>query len=79
MDNCRLVPNPDQAEGSIPGRGVACAPILLNAFDGIVGFLDFLILANNFTSSGAMYSQGDINCDGEVTFNDFLLLATNFG
>ncbi|MDJ0786451.1 MAG: hypothetical protein QNK05_06555 [Myxococcota bacterium] len=38
VDNCRLVPNPDQAPGSVPGRGAACAPILLNDYDGIVGF-----------------------------------------
>ena len=48
--------------------------------NGLVDFLDFIALANNFgTPSGATQSQGDFDSDGDVDFRDLIVLANNFG
>ena len=60
-------------------------PVTLSAdFDGngMVGFSDFLALAQAFGSrTGADGWDGrfDLNGDGEVGFRDFLILAAQFG
>ncbi len=47
--------------------------------DGVVGFDDLLLLAQNYdTSSGATWSVGDSNYDGVVNFDDLLALAQNY-
>ena len=46
--------------------------------DGSVNFTDFLVLSQNFGSSGN-WDDGDFSNDGMVTFGDFLDLSDNFG
>ena len=46
--------------------------------DGAIQFSDFLLLADNFGSTGT-YTEGDITCDGSIAFADFLLLSDGFG
>ena len=46
--------------------------------NGMVEFLDFLAIANNFGVPG-QYTDGDFNENGDVEFNDFLIVAQNFG
>ena len=46
--------------------------------DGVVGFLDFLILAHNFGRTAAASTDGDIDGDGVVSWEDFTLLHANF-
>jgi hypothetical protein len=41
--------------------------------------LDFNIVAGNFGSSGATFSQGDFNHDGQVNLLNFNILAARFG
>ena len=48
-------------------------------YDFRVDFKDFLILANNFGTSDALWSDGDTDGNGTVNFTDFLRLAANFG
>jgi hypothetical protein len=46
----------------------------------MVGFTDFVTLANHFgTSTGLGVGVGDLNEDGAVNFADFVILANNFG
>ena len=45
--------------------------------NGTVEFADFLILSDNFGTSGEE-SQGDLNGDGVIAFADFLILARAF-
>ena len=44
-----------------------------------VNLQDFNILAANFGSTNADWSQADFNLDGNVNLSDFNLLAANFG
>ena len=46
--------------------------------DGEVQFSDFVILSENFGTSGE-YTGGDFDKDGQVQFSDFVILAENFG
>ena len=46
--------------------------------NGIVDFLDFLILANNYGSSDATWAHGDFDRDGLVGASDFFHLVQNF-
>ena len=45
--------------------------------DGIVGFPDFLRLADNY-GAGDLWEHGNFNGDGEVNFVDFILLSGNY-
>lgn len=47
--------------------------------DLFVDFQDFLVLANNFGKTDAIFAEGDFDEDGNVGFLDFLVLAENFG
>jgi Bacterial Ig-like domain len=49
--------------------------------DGTVDFLDLLILAQNYGTSGNTYYQGNLDYDpnGVIGFNDLLILAQNYG
>ena len=47
--------------------------------NGMVDFLDFLILSDNFGSRAASPQQGDINGDSIIDFDDFVMLSANFG
>lgn len=49
--------------------------------DGIVGFDDLLIVAQQYGQGGLGRSAGnvDFSADGKVDFNDLLLLAQNYG
>lgn len=49
--------------------------------DGVVGFVDFLVLAANFgrMDPDVRYCDGDLDGDGDVDFQDFLTLSANFG
>jgi hypothetical protein len=47
--------------------------------NGVVDTTDFTVLAQNFNTTGATYSQGDFNRDGVVNALDFSILATKFG
>ena len=40
-------------------------------------FADFLVLSQDFGTSGE--SLADLDCNGEVDFADFLTLSVNFG
>lgn len=46
--------------------------------NGVVDFLDFIELANNFGQMGSR-EQGDLDGNGTVEFLDFIELANNFG
>ena len=56
--------------GSLPGDA---------DLDGRVSFSDFVLVARNFSTSGATFTQGDLDCDQQVQFADFNLLAGYFG
>lgn len=49
--------------------------------DGIVGFSDLLILAQNYGQTGRTFAQGNIDYspDGSVNFGDLLVLASQYG
>lgn len=46
--------------------------------DGRIGFADLLILAQNYSSTNAVWAMGDLNGDGRVNFSDLLLLAQHY-
>jgi hypothetical protein len=46
--------------------------------DGTVNLLDFNIMAGNFGSTSARFSEGDFNYDGVVNLLDFNILTSNF-
>ena len=46
--------------------------------DKTVNFDDLLLLAKNYNSTTAYWSQGDFNYDGDVNFDDLLVLAKNY-
>jgi hypothetical protein len=46
--------------------------------DGVVNFDDLLLVAKNYNSTVATWSQGDFTGDGTVNFDDLLLLAKNY-
>ena len=49
-------------------------------FDGVVDFVDFLILSRNFgKDTNVTFSEGDINADGQISFADFMLISQSFG
>ena len=47
--------------------------------DGEIAFDDFLVLAGNFGTPHASYTEGNIDLRNGVDFPDFLALASNFG
>jgi hypothetical protein len=47
--------------------------------DGTVNLQDFNVLAGNFGSTAAAWTQGDFTGDGQVNLQDFNVLAGNFG
>ena len=47
--------------------------------DRKVDLSDFVILRNNFGSTGSLFSQADFNYDGNVDLQDFVILRNNFG
>lgn len=47
--------------------------------DGVVNLTDLLMLLNNYSQSGADWSEGDFNYDGTVNLTDLLLLLNNYG
>ncbi len=64
------------------------APIALNFsflrgdanVDGIVGFDDLLIVAQNYgRATGTLFSEGDFNYDGQIDFDDLLVIAQQYG
>ena len=46
--------------------------------DGVVDFLDFLLLNQNYGQENAIWEEGDFDGDGTVGFADLLLLSVNF-
>jgi hypothetical protein len=46
--------------------------------DGVVNFNDLLVLAKNYNSAPATWSQGDFNGDRAVNFYDLLILSKNY-
>jgi hypothetical protein len=46
--------------------------------DGVVNFDDMLIVAKNYNSTTADFTQGDFNYDNVVNFDDLLMLAKNY-
>ena len=64
-----------------PGNSCEAIDAVKDAFNstGLVGFSDFLILANNFGKQNQTYADGDLDLNGTVDFADFLLIADNFG
>jgi hypothetical protein len=46
--------------------------------DGVVDFLDFLLLNDNYGQDNASWEQGDFDGDGVVGFADLLLLSASF-
>jgi hypothetical protein len=47
--------------------------------DRSVGFIDLVIVAQNYGSADAIYSRGDLTGDGAVGFSDLVLIAQNYG
>lgn len=47
--------------------------------DGVVSFVDFVILSTNYRRGNADWEDGDFTGDGRVDYRDFLLLAANYG
>lgn len=47
--------------------------------DGVVGQMDFKVLAENFGSTASGWSAGDSDGDGDIDFRDFVQLSINFG
>jgi hypothetical protein len=47
--------------------------------DGVVDFLDFLLLNENYGNENAQWQDGDFDGDGRVGFADLLFLSTHFG
>ena len=47
--------------------------------DGLVNFIDFLALANQFGNSNTGWAGGDFDLSGSTNFLDVLILANNFG
>jgi len=47
--------------------------------DGNVGFADLTKLAQNYGTTGRMFSDGDFNHDGNVDFADMVVIAQSYG
>ncbi len=47
--------------------------------DSKVNFADYLVMTQNWGSSGVGWAEGDFNGDTSVGFADYLLLSNNFG
>ena len=49
--------------------------------DGVVGFDDLLVVAQNYGQSGRTFAQGNFNYDaaGQVNFDDLLIIAQKYG
>jgi pimeloyl-ACP methyl ester carboxylesterase len=79
-DNCRLTPNPGQADSNANGIGNACDADYNG--DGLVGSPDFLLLLQVF---GALAededydARFDADADGEIGASDFAMLIASFG
>ncbi len=64
------------------GTGDNCASIYISADinqDTNVNFLDFSLLSDKYTQSGAGIGRSDINSDGTVNFLDYSILASRYG
>ena len=48
-------------------------------FNGIVNFVDFVVLANNFNVTGTDWQHGNFDLDGVTNFKDFTILSNHFG
>jgi len=74
VDNCMLVPNPDQRDSDGDGYGNACDADLNN--DGQVNFADLAIFRSRFGSGDP---DADLNGDGVVNFADLARFHELFG
>ena len=48
-------------------------------FDQQVDFADLVILAQNYSLGGKLWTQGDFSLDGVVNFSDLVILAQQYG
>jgi Dockerin type I domain/Thrombospondin type 3 repeat len=71
IDNCILVPNPDQRDTHGNGFGNACNADLNN--DGVVNSIDFSILKTRLFTNNP---DADLNGDGVVNSIDFSIMKT---
>ncbi|RMF99058.1 MAG: hypothetical protein D6727_01090, partial [Gammaproteobacteria bacterium] len=71
VDNCRLLPNPDQRDTDGDGFGNLCDADLNG--DNIVNFGDFNLFRQAWLSADP---DADFNGDGSVNFGDFNVLRT---
>jgi hypothetical protein len=74
VDNCLLVPNPDQRNTDGDAYGNWCDPDFDQ--DGVVGLRDFLYLRARL---GTANPHADLNGDGIVNRDDFLIFRDYFG
>jgi hypothetical protein len=73
LDNCTLLPNPDQRNTDDDGFGNRCDPDLTN--DGIVNFADLGALKRVFLTNDA---NADFDGNGVVNFADLGIMKTFF-
>ena len=46
--------------------------------DGVVNFVDFALIANNFNITGTSWGEGNFNQDNITNFQDFAILSNHF-
>jgi hypothetical protein len=73
VDNCTLVPNPDQFDADQDGYGNTCDPDFNN--DGVVNFVELARMKSVFLKRDPL---ADLNGDGAVNFADLAILKRSF-
>jgi hypothetical protein len=73
IDNCIIMPNPDQGDSDGDGYGNACDADLNN--DGVVNFGDLAAMKKVFFTTDAV---ADLNADGVVNFADLAIMKQSF-
>jgi ELWxxDGT repeat protein len=47
--------------------------------DGVIGFEDLVVLAQNYSGTNKTFARGDFNYDTRVDFEDLVILAQRYG